>query len=433
MTNATTAPPTSAGRKFLSGGAVLLVSMTVVNAGNYLYNLILGRWLGPTAFADLSLIVTLMLMVTFITATLQLTTAKFAANFTADGTPEKNDAMRRWLGRYTLIGGSAISLLMILGAPLWQQFFHMQSFWPFVILGVGMPIYFIQGIDRGILQGQTRFGVLSLSYLAEMVARLGFGLAFVALGFGVNGAVTGITLSFVATWLVAHTATRSLPHGDILSSQQRSTIKSYATPVIFVYVSQILINNSDILIVKRFFEGEEAGLYAALALIGRVVFFATWSVVTVLFPIVAQKHRQGEAHRHLLYAGLGIVSLISAAILAGTLLFPELIVNVLFGNAYLSIAPLLWLYALATMLYALANVVVNYRLSADNSKGVTIALIAGVVQVILLWIFHDSLYQVVVVQIILMGVFFAVLMVWDQLTAYRERQASPLIPPVPEI
>ena len=47
----------------LSGGALLFASMTVVNAGNYLFNLILGRWLGPEAFSDLSLIVTLLSLI----------------------------------------------------------------------------------------------------------------------------------------------------------------------------------------------------------------------------------------------------------------------------------------------------------------------------------------------------------------------------------
>ena len=106
-----------------------------------------------------------------------------------------------------------------------------------------------------------------------------------------------------------------------------------------------------------------------LALIGRIVFFATWSVVTVLFPIVAQKHKKGEPHRHLLYLSLGLVMAVSGAIFAATLVIPELIVSVLFGQAYMSVAPLLWRYALATAVYALANVVITYRLSIGNEIG----------------------------------------------------------------
>ena len=62
--------------KLASASALLMLSMTVVNAGNYIYNLIMGRWLGPSLFADLSLIVTLLLVVTFLTAPIQMTSAR---------------------------------------------------------------------------------------------------------------------------------------------------------------------------------------------------------------------------------------------------------------------------------------------------------------------------------------------------------------------
>ena len=406
----------------LSGSAMLLVSMTIVNAGNYLFNLILGRWLGPADFADLSLIVTLLLMVTFVTVTLQLTAAKFAATYVADNTPELTRSLRRSMGRIAWGGGTVLALVLALGAPVWQSFFHTTSPWPFVILALGLPVYFAQGVDRGILQGETRFGRLAATYQAEMWARLGFGLLFVMLGWSVNGAVLGILISFYATWLVATTGIKNKV-GEIMAipSAQRTAIAIFAWPVIVANISQILINNSDILIVKRFFPAEEAGHYAALALIGRVVFFATWSVVTTLFPIVAQKHAKGESHRHLLWVGLGIVGGISTVIVIATILIPEFIVQVLFGDAYLNIAPLLWLYAIATMLYALANVVVTYRLSADNRFGPYIATLAGLTQVIGLWMFHNSLRQIVVAQIIIMGCLLGVLLLWDGWLALQQR------------
>ncbi len=412
----------------LSGGALLFASMTVVNAGNYLFNFILGRWLGPEAFSDLSLIVTLMLMITFITATFQLTAARFAAIHTADNAADELAGIRRWMGRLAWGLGGLLLLGLGVGAPYWQQFFHTASAWPFVILSVGLPLYFVQGVDRGVLQGQTRFGRLALSYQAEMWVRLTVGVAFVAIGWAVNGAVGALTLSFVATWLVARAAGDGLPTAPVISPEARKAVALFAVPVIIAHVSQILINNSDILIVKRFFAAEEAGFYAALALIGRIVFFATWSVVTVLFPIVAQKHKKGEPHRHLLYLSLGLVLVVSGAIFGATLVIPELIVNVLFGQAYMSVAPLLWRYALATAVYALANVVITYRLSIGNGTGSVIAVAGGAAQVLLLWQFHANLVQVVMVQVALMSAMLLVLLLWDGLLAWKERRISRQMP-----
>ena len=48
-----------------------------VNAGNYLYNLVLSRWLGSEVFSNVTLLVTLLLMLSFLAMTLQLLSAKF--------------------------------------------------------------------------------------------------------------------------------------------------------------------------------------------------------------------------------------------------------------------------------------------------------------------------------------------------------------------
>lgn len=333
--------------------------------------------------------------------------------------------------RWALIGGIVLFVLFALASPLWMDFFHTQSIWPFVILGVGMPIFLIQSVDRGILQGQTRFRLLALTYQAEMWARLGLGLLFVAIGWSVNGAVGAIVLSFVATWLIARRANIGLRFNEPLPLADRQTVLRFALPVFVGLVGQILINNSDILIVKRFFLPEAAGQYAALALIGRIVFFATWSIVTTMFPIVVQKQQRGETHRHLLIMALGIVGVISTGIVLATMFVPSLIVTVLFGKAYLSIAPFLWMYAVATALYALANVIANYRLSAGHSGGNTLIALAGVAQVITLWLFHDSLAQVVWLQVLIMAALLSISLLWDGWLFWHEKRQMPIVTAAP--
>ena len=413
----------------LGGGALLLASMTIVNAGNYLFNLVLGRWLGPTAFADLSLIVTLLLLVTLITATLQTISAKFAAVYSADGDQPQVARLQRWLGRQAWLAGLALGAVLALGGPLWQQFFHTASYWPFVLLAIGLPFYFAQGVDRGVLQGQLRFAPLALTYQAEMWVRLAAAIAFVAIGWWVSGAVAGVALSLFATWLVAYWSLRPLlanpaGRGAALPAGEQRAIASFALPVIGALIGQVLINNSDILIVKHFFAPEAAGHYAALALIGRIVFFATASVVAAMFPAVAQRQRRGEPHGHLLWYSLGMVLAASVVIIAATLLAPSLLVSLLFGAAYLPIAPLLWLYALATMLYALANVVVNYNLSASGRGGSWLTVLFGAAQVGGLWLFHGSLREVVLVQVYLMGGLLGALLAWNWRQASAARATS---------
>ena len=410
-------------RSIASASLILMISMTVVNAGNYVYNLILGRWLGPALFADVSLIITLLLVVTFITAPLQITTARYVAIYTADQDHAALASIHMLMKRVGLLLGLILLAIFTLGAPLWRSFFQTESAIPFAIFGLSLPFSMLQGVERGVLQGQTRFGILAVTYQVEMWTRLLIGIGLVSLGFSISGAVLGISLSFVATWLVARISVTGLPKAILPVRKTQIELGLFAIPVLVAQLGQILINNSDVLLVRRFFPAIQAGQYAALALIGRIVFFATWSVVTTMFPIVAQKHKKGEAHAYLLWLSLGIVALISLPVVGLTAFFPDLIVTLLFGKQYIGVASLLWLYALATSLYALANVVVNYRLSLGATKNTSFVLIAGSCQVLGIILFHASLAQVVWVQVCIMAVLFLSQLVND-LIVYRNSKQS---------
>ncbi|MBT8283613.1 MAG: sugar isomerase, partial [Muriicola sp.] len=78
---------------------------------------------------------------------------------------------------------------------------------------------------------------------------------------------------------------------------------------------------------------------------------------------------------------------------------PELIIKLMFGDAYLSMAELLWQYALATSLFAVGNIFTYYFLSLDRYIPVIISGILGLSQIFAISVFHTSLEQVVQVQI----------------------------------
>ncbi|WP_422614475.1 hypothetical protein [Ascidiimonas aurantiaca] len=65
----------------LTSGRFFMLGMLLVNAGNYLYNVLLGRWLRPEAFADAALMITFLLVLSFLAMTFQLATAKFTVLF----------------------------------------------------------------------------------------------------------------------------------------------------------------------------------------------------------------------------------------------------------------------------------------------------------------------------------------------------------------
>jgi O-antigen/teichoic acid export membrane protein len=188
---------------------------------------------------------------------------------------------------------------------------------------------------------------------------------------------------------------RSIP----LEAKQSKQVRNFFIITAFYELTQIIINNSDILLVKHYFESYEAGLYASLALIGRIVYFIAWMFVMLLLPTVVQLKKEGKATAPILFKYVGYISAIAITIVFACSLFPETAITLLFGESYLAMAPLLWKYALATGLFAISNIFAYYYLSLDRYVPVILSGLFGMLQMGLVIFFHDSLEQVVHMQI----------------------------------
>ena len=385
-------------KHFLKEGSILFVSTLVVNAGNYATNLMLGRWLGPTTFSEVSLLITLLLMVSFVALAFQLTAAKYVSELSADNQHKQIPVLLKWFEKWALIGGILLAVFTIIFSIFWQDFFQTHSSTPFIIFGFGLPLYLMMSLNRGVLQGQNSFRKLAITYQVEMWSRLVLSIVFVWLGFGVNGVAWGLTLSLAITFLISRV---KLEKESAITFQNPKIVQFFL--VILLYeCSQILINNSDTILIKHYFSPIQAGLYAALALIGRIVYFGTWTVVTILFPTVIRLEKEGKSHLKYFFGGLSVVFIMAGLITLTAYLFPHEIVKILFGERYLSIAPLLWQYAIATGLFACANVFVYYHLSLERRTPVWITLVAGISQILLIVLFHEDFEQVIKIQIGLM-------------------------------
>ncbi len=396
-------PKLTAEQKFM--GSVL-----VVNAGNYVYNLALGRMLGPELFADAALLITFLLVLSFVAMTFQLATAKFSVLF------EKPIFMSfvTLMYRYASLAGIILGLLIIIFAKDLQNVFNTQSQFMFTIFGFGIPVYFIMSINRGVFQGTKRFNNLATTYQGEMISRLLITLLFIyVLPFSPSVLIaTGILISFAFGLLPFKGKKVAILKKQTLSKEHSKHVVRFFILTAFYELTQIIINNSDILLVKHYFEVYEAGLYASLALIGRVVYFVAWMFVMLLLPKVVQKQKDGEPHTPILFKYIGYITILATSIVLGCYIFPELVIHILFGSDYMSIAPLLWKYAIATSLFAISNIFAYYFLSLDRYIPVVLSGLLGISQVLFIIFFHKSLEQVVLMQIIAMAILLLVQLIY---------------------
>lgn len=387
--------------KKISPEQLFMVSVLAVNAGNYLYNLILGRILGPEAFADAAVLITFLLVLSFIAMTFQLVTAKFSVLF-------ENDLFKSFITKVykqAFFVGLILGALIVIFAGALQTVFNTTSKSMFVIFGCGVPIYFLMSVNRGVFQGNKIYKSLSITYQGEMLSRLLITLGLILLFDFRSSAViaTGILISFVFGLFPFKTNQISFGKALKLDKVYSKQIKNFFLLTAFYELTQIIINNSDILLVKHYFEAYEAGLYASLALIGRIVYFIAWMFVMLLLPAVVELKKEGKETASVLFKYVGYIAVISTVIVITCLALPELIITILFGDAYIAMAPLLWKYAIATSMFAISNIFAYYYLSLDKYIPVIISGVFGMLQMGLVIFFHDSLEQVVHMQIVAMA------------------------------
>lgn len=391
-------------KKRVSPQQLFMLSALLVNGGNYIYNLLLGRILGPEAFADAALLVTLLLVLSFLGMTFQLVTAKFVAALPS----EQWESFRNCIGVFAFLIGCMLGAVVFFAAPFLQHILQTENALMFQIFGIGVPLYFVMSVNRGQYQGEESFAKLSISYQSEMWGRLLITLlAFlivrdhfgVLVSFGILGSLALGLFPFKKLRLNIDRTTEDL---------EWSKVRTLMLITACYELTQIIINNSDIILVKHFFQAQEAGLYASLALIGRVVYFVAWMFVMLLLPTVVRLKKEGKPTGHILFKYVGYIGLLSSVIVVVCAMFPELIITLLFGDAYLSMASLLWQYALATSLFAVANIFTYYFLSLDQYRPIWLSAILGVSQIVLIGFFHSSLALVVQLQILVMLVLLAV-------------------------
>ena len=388
--------------RVMRGSAVLLLSTAVVAATNLLYNLLLARMLGVSGFGHASALYTLLMMIAAITLSFQIITSKFIAR--NSDIPIQAQIYTRLLHRAWQVG-LGVTILLIAASAYLQSYFNLPAQHDLILLAIAAGVYIPLGARRGTMQGCYNFRSLAINVVVEVAVKLGAALLFLHFGMGVTGVMTAVLLSIVAAYIAGQPEAkyRSISAGQVGIRTKIAPFGEGMQAVLY-FIGQVILSNLDILLVKHFFPPSEAGVYAAVALVGRVVFMLSWSVVSSMFPVSASHaHQEG---RSALYTGLLLVGTVTSIFIAAVALAPEPVWRTLLGKPFLlttSFSALLTEYAAMTGIYCIAVVLMMYEISRRTSLAAWVQSVASVWLAAAIWRYHHSLSQVILVQVFVMS------------------------------
>jgi O-antigen/teichoic acid export membrane protein len=403
--------------RIVRGSAILLLSTGLVAATNLFYNILIARMLGAAGFGHASALYTLLMLVTAVTLAFQIVTSKFIAR-NSDITVQAQIYVS--LLRHAWQVGLGIATLVIALSAWLKSYLNLPAQHDLVLLGIAAGVYIPLGVRRGRMQGCYHFGGLAINVVVEVAVKLTAAFLFLEFGMGVTGVTTAILLSIIAAYVVGKPGTEyHVKLGSIKIAPFGEGVQA-----ILYFVGQVILSNLDILLVKHFFAPALAGIYAAVALVGRVVFMLSWSVVSSMFPVSAS-HTNPKSGRSVLVTALLLVTGLTTLFIAAVALAPEPVWALLLGKKFLlgtaiSFSPLLTEYAVMTGVYSIAVVIMMYEISRRISGAAWVQLGASVLLAGAIWFYHHSLSQVILVQMIVMAALLAAVII----PLFRERNES---------
>jgi O-antigen/teichoic acid export membrane protein len=381
--------------QYLRQNVLLLVTNVLAGVFAYLLHPFLGRIMTIQQYGQVATFIALALVLATPTQIIATIAAKYVSTVSISGDHAQiNDFVRRLT--LLLLGlGGVITALFMLASGYLSAFFHLGAPREIILLSLIFLVTFATPLNQGTLQGMQRFGWYALTTLLIAFLRLVLSIVFVLLGLGVDGAVLGIVLSGLLTYLISFIPLRGVLRGPRERASDLKSLWSYSLLTAVTATGIVILSSVDTILAKHFLSASDAGLYAGLATIGRTVLFVTNSIAVIMFPRVVILHQRGESHTRILVQSLLGALVLTAIGEAAFCLAPVLITRILFGPAFLSIANQLPFYGLAMLLLSLAQILAMYFLAIGNRLFVGIIFVACVLQIGLIAWRHAQIAQVV--------------------------------------
>lgn len=393
---------------FFLSSVIMTVGATLANFLNYLFHLIIGRMLGPSDYGELVAVITLIGFLGMIPSSLNLVVVKYIS-----AAKNKKEALGlvNWFRNKTLILSTFFLFLIIVTSPLVTSYLNLTNIYYLFLVAVAFFFSLLSFLNRSILQGLLRFKEMVINLLSENFIKLLLSIILVFIGFQVGGVMVGFVLSAFLGWNISNYYLRDYKK-QVSVVVKIKPIVFFIIPVFIQSISITALYSSDIILVKHFFPSYEAGVYAALSTLGKIIFFGAAPISAVMFPLVSQMHSKGQTYNKVFIYSLFITSIFALSMLIVYWLFPNFIINLLYGTAYQQAAYLLVWFGIFITMFTISTLLINFYLSIGLTRIVILPLIASIIQIIGIYLFHHTLLEVIIVSIIVTALLLGVLLIY---------------------
>lgn len=388
--------------ELVSGSFFVFAGTLVSSFLAFVLNVYFARELSYADYGTLSSLISIVTLLTIPAGAISVVIVRYATLFFARGEEDRAGAFYIKSFKYILIYSFILNVIFIILFPVISNFLKISDIGLIVLVALSVALFYLATLNIAFLQSLLKFRLLGFIYFIAGIGKLIGGIALVYLGFRVYGAILATFIFSLIDYVFSLVPLRkTISNAGKEVSIGTKDFTSYAIPTTIALFSLSSFISTDVLLVKHFFTGVEAGFYGGLSLVGKVIFYFTGPIPMVMFPLIVKKHENSEKYHKLFYASLVLVLIPSVSITIFYFLFPEFTIKLfLGGKGYLTMAPYLGLFGVFLTIFSINNVFINFFLSIKKTLVWGIVLIWSVAQIGLIILIHDNFYQIIYINII---------------------------------
>jgi len=381
----------------LIGTFIVTVGIFTASVFSYLLQFILGRLLTVADYGTFNALLAFASIAGVPAMVVSTSLIKLASELKAKNRFDQLTQLYWKLSFFALVFAVLISAFFASFHQPIADFFNIQNADLFYYFGPFLGLTYLLIVPAAYLQGLLRFKAYALYNVLGGLFRFVFPVILVIVGLGLPGVFMGIAMSVVLMYALSTllTSRNFIDYNKESLQVFYKKIVMFGLPVLLVNLGMILMNNMDIILVKKYFDELSAGYYAGTVTVSKVLLFGAGTVVVVMFPQISEAYSKGEDYTGKLKKFLALQLLLVVGGVVVFTLLPGLIAGVMFGEKFLPSVPYIPLFSLFVGVYVLINFMVMFLLAINKTKVALLQIPAVIAQYILIYYFHDSLTDVI--------------------------------------
>jgi O-antigen/teichoic acid export membrane protein len=335
------------------------------NAIALIFTVLFARILGAADYGSLAALISTFLIIAVPGSALQVAVARETALGRLGTREELAATLAAWRRRLLGAGAVLTAAAVALREPL-AELISVREAWAAAATVPTALLWLLLSMERGALQGVHRYKPVAWSLVFEAAGRIVSGLVLVGAGLGVTGAYLGTPLSMGMTAAGLVLAARAAVGPAPPHARQRERLRDLlggAWPAVMALFLLAVLQNVDVVLVKRQIGGDAAGAYAAAAVAAKAIVWVAIGVGLWLLPEATRRMDRGEDPRPVLLRALGVVGALALPMLALYAVVPSAVLRLAFGAETVQAADALLVLGVAMTLLAAGYLCVQYMLA----------------------------------------------------------------------